>query len=135
MKRFSLKNSLRFLAFVLWSYTPVFIITMLGLSFPQHSVFKQFSPEVRGEYRWDFELMFASIFLVWGWYLWQASKEPKKHVLFIDFSIWANIFHGVVMVLIGILRKGEFHHLLSDGLVLVLPAMVVLYLKKKELND
>ncbi len=120
---------------MLWCYIPVFVITILSLNFLQYPILKQFTPEIRGSYHWDFELMFASIYAVWGWYLWQASKEPKKHSLLIDFSIWANIIHGLVMIVIGMLREGEFHHMLGDGLVLIVPAIAILYMKKRELND
>jgi hypothetical protein len=130
MKRLNLQFSLRLLALILWLNIPVFVITVLG---PHFSFLKKFTPEFRGStYQWDFELMFMVIFLVWGWYLWKASFEPKKHSLFIDFSIWANIAHGLTMILIGLLREGELIHLLKDSVVLLLPAILLFYSKRRE---
>jgi hypothetical protein len=73
--------------------------------------------------------MFVAIYLVWAFFLWKASRNPEKHGLFIDFTIWANIAHGLVMILIGVL-SGEFHHLLFDGLTLILPSLLLIYLKR-----
>jgi len=72
--------------------------------------------------------MFITIYAVWVFFLWRASKNPEKHLLFIDFTIWANIAHGLIMIFIAVLR-GEFYHLLLDGLILILPSILLIYLK------
>lgn len=119
-----MKYSLRIIASILWYYVLIFILTAANL----------IHLDTRGEFRWDFEAMIASIYLIWGIYLWKASQEPKKHLLFINFTIWANILHGATMIILGYLREGEFYHLLIDGLVLLVPSAILYYIRLKETN-
>lgn len=118
---------LKVLALVLWAFVPLYLYTLLVLHFPNVLPFGDlFSHQlVRGEYRWDFELMFVTIYAVWGYFLWLAASEPPKHELFIRFSIWANVAHGAIMIVIGLLRSGEALHLLLDGMVLIVPALLL----------
>ena len=119
---------LKLFALIFWYLSFVFLATILTLQ--NHS--SLFQTTVRGgEYRWDFEAMFTAIYFVWGIYCWKASKVPEKHILFIDFTIWANILHAIVMTLVGAFRPGEFYHLLTDSLVIFIPALVLLYTKSR----
>ena len=96
---------------------------MLDISVP-----KFFFTEFRGEnYAWDFELMFTAIFLVWGYYLWKISKNPLENLTFIDFTIWATIFHLIAMLLIGVIRASDLSHMLKDMLGMGLPLLFVIY--------
>ena len=36
---------------------------------------------------------------------WRAASNPAQHTLFIDFTIWANAAHGIVMVIATPLQK------------------------------
>lgn len=130
-KYMSLSLSIRVLSIILFLFTPIFFLTLLALGNPDNSLLQVLKPDIRGEYKWDFELMFATIYFIWAIFLWKASSNPQKHMLFIDFSIWTNVAHGVVMILIGILREGELVHLLLDSLVLILPAFLILIFRKK----
>ena len=50
--------------------------------------------------------MMAAIHIVWAVMLWRASADPAQHALFIEFTIWANIAHGVVMLIATPMQKG-----------------------------
>lgn len=122
----SLKLALRILAVFFWWYGVVFVLSVSqigGLELPQLSFL-----EYRGDtYAWDFELMFTAIFLVWGWYLWVASREVQKHRLFVDFTIAATAAHIGAMLVIGFVRPADLHHLLVDAVALAIPTTLVLY--------
>lgn len=118
--------SLKILAIIFWLYIPIFILSILPLL--NISVPNFFFTEFRGEkYIWDFELMFTAIFSVWGYYLWKISKNPLENLTFIDFTIWATIFHVIAMLLIGIIRSSDLSHMLKDMLGMGLPLLFVIY--------
>jgi hypothetical protein len=50
--------------------------------------------------------MLTAIHLTWAVMLWRASGSPAKHPLFIDFTMWANAAHGVVMLIVTPMQKG-----------------------------
>lgn len=119
---------LKLYALVFWYIT--FILTLALISTRLGYSFLNFTIR-QGEYRWDYEIMLASIYLVWGLYLWKSAKSPQAYLPFISFTIWANIAHAIVMTLVGVFRPGDFSHLLTDSLVLFMPAVTLLYLKRK----
>ncbi len=122
----NLELSLKILAIVFWFYIPIFILSvlpLLGISTPNF-----FFTEFRGEnYAWDFELMFSAIFLVWGFYLWKVSKNPLENFIFIDFTIWATIFHILAMITIGLIKSSDLIHMLKDAVAMGLPLLFLIY--------
>lgn len=122
--------ALRILAVFFWWYGVVFVLSVLqlgGLSLPALPFL-----EYRGDaYAWDFELMFTAIFVVWGWYLWIASKEPQEHRLFIDFTLVATSAHIGAMLVIGLIRPSGLSHLLIDAVALSIPTALVLVARLK----
>ena len=57
-------------------------------------------------YNAHYESMLAAIHIVWAVMLWRASGDPARHPLFIDFTLWANAAHGVVMLIATPMQKG-----------------------------
>jgi hypothetical protein len=57
-------------------------------------------------YNAHYESMMAAIHIVWAVMLWRASDDPARHPLFIEFTIWANVAHGVVMLIATPIAKG-----------------------------
>src|SRR5262245_47646836 len=105
----SISFLLKLFAIIFWYFVVVFVLTIISLKTGRN--FLQFT--IRGyDYRWDYEAMFSAVYLVWGIFLWKAANAPSQHSSFIRFTIWANIFHAVVMTIVGLLRPGEFSHLL-----------------------
>ena len=62
--------------------------------------------------------------------LWRASDDPARHLLFIDFSIWANAAHGIVMIVATPIQKGVFM-MIIESLALLAIAAVLYWLRPK----
>ena len=71
---------------------------------------------VRHPYQWDFELFFAGLFLVWGIFLWKASKNTQKDCALIRFTGWAFLVHATTMIVVGVINSQDFIHLASDSI-------------------
>ena len=81
-------------------------------------------------YNANYESMMAAIHIVWGVMLWRASDNPARHRLFIDFTIWANAAHGLVMLIATPLQKGLVMTLI-EGVPLFAIAAVLAWLRPK----
>lgn len=64
--------------------------------------------------RWDIlskhvELMIEIVYLVWGIFMLLAARDPLAHFSFLNFTLWANLAHGVLMipqaVMVGMMYK------------------------------
>ena len=124
----TIKSGIRLAALILWIF-----VTTIGLALLYKIVGKEdfFSAYlIREPYRWDFELMFAAIYFIWGIFLWRAARQPISNLSFIDFTIWANVAHGAVMIAIAFLREGEFFHLLSDSILFISVAILLISIRK-----
>ena len=93
--------SLGFLAaFIPW-------ITLILLNAPILAPGGTLAPVLRFQpYNAYYEGMMAAIHIVWAVMLWRASDDPAKHPLFIDFTFWASVAHGVVMLIATPIAKG-----------------------------
>jgi hypothetical protein len=45
------------------------------------------------------EIMLEGVYLVWGVYFFLAARKPLQYLSFIDFTIWANLVHGLIMLI------------------------------------
>ena len=85
--------------------------------------------------RWEplakhIELMLEGVYFVWAIFFFAAARNPMGYLSFIDFTIWANAVHGLIMVVQAIIMP-HFHYkmftdvayclVLSVGLVLLRP--------------
>ena len=86
---------------------------------------------IRFPYQWDFELMFAGIFLVWGIFLWKASRNAKNNLLFIRFTAWAFLVHAISMIIIGLINSQELMHLVNDSIFWFLITFLLFFYSKK----
>jgi hypothetical protein len=53
--------------------------------------------------RWDIlskhvELMIEIVYLVWGIFMLIAARKPLSNLSFINFTLWANLAHGILMI-------------------------------------
>jgi hypothetical protein len=71
-----------------------------------------------------YESMLAAINIVWAIMLWRASDDPAQHLLFIDFTIWSNAAHGLVMVIATPLQKGPVMMVIESVPLLVVAAVL-----------
>lgn len=87
-------------AFIPW-------ITLIVLDAPILSPGSPMAPFLRFQpYNTSYESMLTAIHIVWAVILWRASTHPEGHLLFIDFTIWANAAHGLVMLIVMPSQKG-----------------------------
>lgn len=69
--------------------------------------------------RWEplakhIELMLEAVYLVWTVFLFRAARDPLKFVSFIDFTIWANLAHGGLMIVQSHVMTGFHYKLFTD---------------------
>jgi hypothetical protein len=72
--------------------------------------------------------MMTAIHIVWAVMLWQASDDPARHGLFIDFTMWANAAHGLVMLVVTPMQKGLVMTFI-EGVPLLAIAAVLAWLR------
>ena len=85
-------------------------------------------------YNASYESMMAAIHIAWAVTLWRASTNPAKHPLFIDFTIWANAAHGLVMLIATPIQKGPVMMVL-EGLPLLVIAAVLWWLRPRRASS
>lgn len=106
-------------------------ITLILLDAPILAPGGSLAPLLRFQpYNAHYESMLAAIHIVWAIMLWRASYDPARHVLFIDFSIWASAAHGAVMVVATALQKGPAM-MLVESLPLLVVAFTLWWLRPK----
>jgi len=64
--------------------------------------------------RWEplakhIELMLEGVYLVWAVFFFAAARNPRQYLSFIDFTVWANAVHGLIMVVQAI-SMPHFHY-------------------------
>lgn len=47
-------------------------------------------------------LMITVIYFVWSIFLIRSSRNPRAYASFLDFTMWANLAHGLIMIPQGI---------------------------------
>jgi hypothetical protein len=68
--------------------------------------------------------MMSAIYIVWAVMLWRASDDPASHRLFIDFTIWATVAHGLVMMVVTPMQKGAAMTVVESLPLLVIAAIL-----------
>lgn len=81
-------------------------------------------------YNANYESMMAAIHITWAIMMWRASGDPARHPLFIDFTIWANAAHGLVMLIATPMQKG-FVMMVIEGVPLFVVAAVLWWLRPR----
>jgi hypothetical protein len=108
-------------AFVPW-------ITLILLNAPILAPGGRLAPLLRFQpFNAPYESMLAAIHIVWAVMLWRASGNPAKHPLFIDFTIWANAAHALVMLVATPIQKGLVMTLIEALPLLLIAAMLWLF--------
>ena len=87
-------------AFVPW-------IVLIIASAPILAAGSPLAPLLRFQpYNPHYESMMAAVYIPWAVMLWRASRDPVRHALFIDFTLWANAAHAAVMLIATPMQKG-----------------------------
>ncbi len=69
--------------------------------------------------RWEplakhIELMLEGVYLVWGVYFFVAARKPLAYLSFIDFTIWANVAHGLIMIVQTVIMPMFLYKIFTD---------------------
>ena len=69
--------------------------------------------------RWDVlskhvELMIEGIYLVWAIFMLLAARKPLAYLSFLDFTLWANLVHGLIMVPQAMMINGFMYKMFTD---------------------
>lgn len=107
-----IRNTHKISAIYLFWYVIVFLLIIVDL---QIGFLPDFLKNIlaRYPYQWDFELMFAALFAVWGVFLWRGVQISL-------FSGYAFCAQGIIMILLGILRPLEMRHLFMDSILWII---------------
>ncbi len=123
----------RFLKILAVGFLAAFIpwITLILVNSPILAPGGRLAPLLRFQpYNAHYESMMAAIHIVWAIMLWRASGEPANHILFIDFTIWANVAHGLVMLIATHMQKG-LTMMFIEGVPLFVIAAVLFWLRPR----
>lgn len=111
-------------AFIPW-------ITLIVLNAPILGAGSPLAPLLRFQpYNSAYEIMLATIHVVWAAMLWRASRDPASELLFLDFTIWANGAHGLMMLIVTPMQKSAFMTLI-EGIPLLVIAGLLLWLRPR----
>ena len=111
-------------AFIPW-------ITLILLNAPILAPGGRLAPLLRFQpYNVHYESMIAAIYIAWAVMLWRASGNPARHLLFIDFTIWASAAHALVMLIATPAQKGLVMTVI-EGLPLLVIAAVLWWLRPR----
>lgn len=62
----------------------------------------------------DVELMLEGVYFVWAIFFFVAARAPMRYLSFIDFTIWANAVHGVIMAVQALMMPMYTYKFFTD---------------------
>ena len=75
--------------------------------------------------------MLFAVYIVWSIFLLRAARDPLAHAMFLDFTVWANVAHGISM-LPHALSSPEYHvKFLTDIPWVFVPAVAITMLRPR----
>jgi hypothetical protein len=77
--------------------------------------------------------MILSIYVTLGIFLLLAARDPARHLSLIWFIVWSSLAHATVMAIHSLTDPGQMGHLWGDVAALVLTAVVLTVLVRREL--
>jgi hypothetical protein len=89
----------------------LFLLTMVDASIIQDGGALRF---MRWEPSKHIELMLEGVYFVWGIFFFLAARNPLRFLSFIDFTIWANAAHGLIMLVQTMLMPAYHYKILTD---------------------
>jgi hypothetical protein len=106
----------------------LFVLTMLDAPILQDGGalrFMRWTPLAK-----HIELMLEGVYAVWAVFFFLSARNPVRYLSFLDFTIWANLAHGLIM-LVQVMVMPEFRYkiftdiayclVLSAGLLILRP--------------
>jgi uncharacterized membrane protein len=82
----------------------------------------------------EYEQMIVGIYATLGVFLLWASRKPEAHLSLIWFTVWSSVVHGLIMAIHAVIDPIERGHLLGDVPALILVAIVLGLLARREMQ-
>ena len=73
--------------------------------------------------------MLLAVYVVWSIFIIRAARDPVANKTFIDFTVWANIAHGLAMIPHALMGPEYRMKLLTDIPWVFLPAIALVVLR------
>jgi hypothetical protein len=84
----------------------------------------------------DVELMLEGVYFVWAVFFFVAARRPLAYLSFIDFTIWANAVHGLIMAVQALVMPMYTYKFFTDiAWCLVLAAGLAILRPRGERTD
>jgi Family of unknown function (DUF6632) len=71
------------------------------------------------------------IYIVWGVFLLRASRNPAAYSSFLDFTMWANLAHGVLMAVQAATEIDRYWSKFATDIPFVLVLALGIYLWRR----
>ena len=78
--------------------------------------------------------MLLAVYVVWSIYIIRAARDPMANKLFIEFTAWANVAHGIAMVPHALMAP-EYHTKFLTDIPWVLLPLIALWLMRPTSNS
>ena len=114
-------------------------ISLIGFGLVFCSVYWLFQLDPFGGGAWtpsqsEYQLMIVGIYMVLGlMMIFQASRAPLRHALFIKFVIYSSVVHALIMSVQALMDSTERGHFLGDIPALIIAALILQVLLQKQL--
>lgn len=77
--------------------------------------------------------MLLAVYVVWSIYIIRAARDPMANKMFIEFTVWANVAHGISMVPHALMAPEYRLKFLTDIPWVLLP-LIALWLMRPSAN-
>ena len=117
-----------------WGVGSIAIFGFIFVGYAMHT--KAFRPGAGMHWAvWDdlpghVALMLAAIYVTWAVFLLLAARRPTEYTSFLNFTMWANLVHGLVMVP-GAFEHGYHSKFLTDIPWILLLAAAIYFLRPR----
>ena len=76
--------------------------------------------------------MLLAVYVVWSIFIIRAARDPIANATFLDFTIWANVAHGIAMIPHALMTPDYHIKFLTDIPWVFVPAIAIPLLRARE---
>ena len=76
--------------------------------------------------------MLLAVYIVWSVFIIRAANDPVANKTFIDFTLWANVAHGIAMIPHAVMAPDYHIKFLTDIPWVFIPAIAIPLLRPRE---
>ncbi|MEO5976921.1 MAG: hypothetical protein ABIS36_16210 [Chryseolinea sp.] len=77
--------------------------------------------------------MLFILYIIWSVYLFKAGNDPVRYKTFLDFTLWANVGHAIVMVPMA-LNDSMYHTKFLTDIPFILGLSIGIYVWQPSVN-